>query len=182
MSLYELALRPATLADVPLLSQWDREPHVIRATTDDPRATMAFGNHDWNEDLAQQSTVSFYMIAEVAGNPVGAMQIIDPELEPTHYWGDIESNLRAIDIWIGRAEDLSKGYGTEMMRLALRLCFENPNVNGIVIDPLCTNTRVHKFYQRLGFKIVGRQLFGNDDCLVHRLSRADALTLLSIMS
>jgi aminoglycoside 6'-N-acetyltransferase len=58
-----------------------------------------------------------------------------------------------------------------MMRLAFQRCFADPAVTAIVIDPLASNTRAHTFYQRLGFVAVGRQTFGEDDCLVHRLSR-----------
>jgi aminoglycoside 6'-N-acetyltransferase len=45
-------------------------------------------------------------------------------------------------------------------------------VIGIIIDPLASNTRAHKFYERLGFVPVGRRLFHDeDDCLVHELTR-----------
>ena len=100
------------------------------------------------------------------------MQIIDPYLEPTHYWGDVSPNLRAIDIWIGAPADRGNGNGAEMMRQAIDLCFADPTVTAIIIDPLASNTRAHKFYRRLGFTAVGRRLFnGEDDCLVHELTR-----------
>ncbi|MGV3590349.1 MAG: GNAT family N-acetyltransferase [Gammaproteobacteria bacterium] len=93
-------------------------------------------------------------------------------MEPTHYWGDIEPHLRALDIWIGAEADRGKGYGETMMRRACALCFADPDVTAIVIDPLNSNTRAHVFYQRLGFVPTHRQLFGRtDDCLVHRLTR-----------
>jgi aminoglycoside 6'-N-acetyltransferase len=38
-------------------------------------------------------------------------------------------------------------------------------VNAIVIDPLASNARSHKFYQRLGFVPEARRMFGDDDCL-----------------
>jgi aminoglycoside 6'-N-acetyltransferase len=167
-----LVLRPATLADVPTLEAWDREPHVVAATTDRPDAEIAFGDHDWRAELSMQSDVYRYFIAELDGRPIGAMLTIDPHLEPTHYWGAIEPGLRALDIWIGRAEHLGRGHGREMMRLAIDACFADPSVTAVVIDPLASNTRAHRFYQRLGFEPVGRQLFGEDDCLVHRLERA----------
>jgi aminoglycoside 6'-N-acetyltransferase len=44
-------------------------------------------------------------------------------------------------------------------------------VTAVIIDPLTSNTRAHKFYQRIGFVPVGRQMFGDDDCLIHRRSR-----------
>jgi aminoglycoside 6'-N-acetyltransferase len=99
-------LRPATIEDAGLLAGWDREPHVIACSTDDPDADIAFGGIPWREELADQADVSFYRIAEVDGRPIGVMQVIDPHREPTHYWGDIEPNLRALDIWIGPRDAL----------------------------------------------------------------------------
>jgi aminoglycoside 6'-N-acetyltransferase len=167
-----LVLRPAVLADIATLEAWDREPHVIAATTDSPQATQAFGDHDWHSELAMQSQVYRYLIAELDGRPIGAMLIIDPHREPTHYWGLVEPDLRAIDVWIGSAADLGRGHGAQMMRLAIDACFADPDVTAIVIDPLASNPRAHRFYQRLGFEPTGRHTFGEDDCLVHRLSRA----------
>lgn len=170
-----IRLRPAVVADAPLLHAWDREPHVIRAVTDDPEAEVAFDGADWAQELADPSPVSFFLIGEENGRPVGAMQVIDPELEPTHYWGEIEPNLRALDIWLGPADALGRGVGTAMMGLAIEACFAEPEVTAIIIDPLASNAEAHRFYQRLGFRPVGRRMFGPDDCLVHRLERADWL-------
>jgi aminoglycoside 6'-N-acetyltransferase len=167
-----VCLRQATLDDIPHFERWDRDPGVIAATSDDGDAQVAFGA-DWREELAHQSEVFRYYVAELDGRPVGAMLIIDPREEPTHYWGEIEPNLRALDVWIGEPDARGKGCGGEMMRIALDLCFANLKVAAVVIDPLASNTRAHRFYQRLGFEPVGRRLFGDDDCLVHRLERAD---------
>jgi aminoglycoside 6'-N-acetyltransferase len=175
-----IELRPATDADVPQLQRWDLEPDVISATSDDPDSPKAFGDLYWPDELAMQSPVYQYFIAELDGRPIGAMQIIDPHLEPTHYWGEIAPNLRAIDIWIGDAADRGKGYGARMMRLALERCFADPAVTGIVIDPLASNVRAHRFYHRLGFRPVGRRMFGDDDCLVHELTRGDWEALRSL--
>ncbi|MFM9863481.1 MAG: GNAT family N-acetyltransferase [Micropepsaceae bacterium] len=167
-----IKLRPATLADVAVLKAWDEEPHVVSATTDDPDAENAFEGIVWEEELEAQSDLTRYYIAELNERPIGAMQIIDPHLEPTHYWGDVAPNLRALDIWIGAEADLGHGYGEQMMRQAFAICFADPKVTAIIIDPLASNIRAHKFYQRLGFVPQGRRLFnGEDDCLVHELTR-----------
>jgi aminoglycoside 6'-N-acetyltransferase len=169
-----ITLRPATVDDIAMLKAWDREPHVIASTTDDPDADEAHEGVTWEDEIAMQSGVYWYMIAELDGRPIGALQFIDPHLEPTHYWGEIEPALRAIDIWIGPADMLGKGYGDAMMRSAIALCFADPEVEAIVIDPLASNTRAHRFYQRFGFKPQGLRLFNHEDaCLVHRLTRAD---------
>lgn len=168
-----ISLRPMSLSDVPLLDHWDTQPHVISATSDDPDMPKAFGDTYWPDELALVCPSYRYYMAELSGRPIGAMQIIDPHIEPTHYWGEIEPNLRAIDIWIGALADTGQGYGESMMRLAFQMCFADGDVTAIVIDPLASNTRAHRFYQRLGFVPEGRRTFGDDDCLVHRLTRAD---------
>lgn len=170
-----VTLRPATVADAPMLAGWDRQPHVIACSSDRPDLEVAFDDRDWIEEITDSSTASFYWIAEVDGRPIGVMQVCDPHLEPTHYWGEIEPGLVAIDIWIGPAEALNRGYGTEMMSLALDAAFADPAVTACVIDPLNSNTDAHRFYQRLGFTVIGRRMFDEDDCLVHRLERADWL-------
>jgi len=85
----------------------------------------------------------------------------------------VTADLRAIDIWIGEETDLGKGYGTQIMQLALARCFADPTVTAVLIDPLASNTRAHRFYKRLGFQFVDRRRFGKDDCCVYRLKRAD---------
>lgn len=167
----KVTLRRAELDDVKWLELWDKDDDVIACSSDDPGAAVAFGGIDWRDELAAQGEHSEYVIAELDGRPIGAMQIIDPHLEPTHYWGEIAPDLRAIDIWIGAPGDRGRGYGTQMMRLALERCFADPRVTGVVIDPLASNERAHEFYRRLGFTPIGRRWFGDDDCLVHELTR-----------
>lgn len=162
-----LQLRSATLADLCLLQYWDTKPHVIAAGGDDDW-------YDWPAELAEDPEWRDFLIAELDGRPIGMIEIIDPAEEQTHYWGDIGPGLRAIDIWIGEEDDLGRGYGTQMMRLAIERCFADPSVTAIVIDPLTSNTRAIRFYQRLGFRPVERRTFQRDECLVHRLDRNDA--------
>src|SRR6188474_3389904 len=95
---FTVRLRPAMGDDAPLFEDWSRQPHVIAATTDDPDADQAFDGAVWADELASQSDVSQYFVAELDGKAIGALQIVDPHLEPTQYWGPIEPGLRAIDI------------------------------------------------------------------------------------
>lgn len=156
-------LRPATSADRELLEHWDRQPHVIAADPD--------GDWQWEAELARSPGWREMLIAEVDGRPVGFLQIIDPSLEESHYWGNVPQGLRAIDIWIGEAADLGRGYGTMMMLEALDRCFADPTVTAVIIDPLASNTAALRFYERLGFRFVESRRFGTDECLVYRLDR-----------
>lgn len=161
-----MTMRAATPADIPLLEHWDTQPHVIAATGDDDK-------EDWADDLARDHAWAWIFIGEEDGRPFGVVQVIDPHLEDTHYWGDVEPGLRAIDIWIGPPEDLGRGLGTRLMTLALDFCFAEPAVTAVLIDPLERNTAARRFYERMGFQEVGPRRFGDDDCIVYRIERAN---------
>lgn len=155
--------RKATILDLELLQHWDRQPHVIAC---DPE-----GDWDWKNVLQIDPPWREYFISEIENEPIGMLQIIDPYLEDSRYWGDVGPNKRAIDIWVGEAYNLNKGYGTEMMKWAINRCFSDPTVNEILIDPLKTNTKAHRFYERLGFQFLEERDFDGDRCLVYYFTR-----------
>ncbi|TXD39793.1 acetyltransferase [Lujinxingia vulgaris] len=159
----DVSVRDATVDDVALLRAWDDEPHVIDADPND--------DWQWEKELQRSPDWREMWIAEVDERPIGFLQIIDPAREDSHYWGECAPDLRAIDIWIGPADALGKGYGTQMMRLAIDHCFANAEVRAILIDPLARNTRARRFYERLGFEFVEERTFGEDHCAVYRLDR-----------
>ena len=64
-----------------------------------------------------------------------------------------------------------------MMKLALARCFANSDVSAVLIDSLANNTRAHRFYERLGFQFVENRRFGEDECIVYRLDRANYIKL-----
>ena len=160
-----VALRPATIADLPLLRHWDEQPHVVASDPND--------DWEWETELARSPDWREQLIAEVDARPVGFLQIIDPSREESRYWGEVPAGVRAVDIWIGDDGDLGRGYGTRMMQLALERCFRDPEVTAVIIDPLAENVRAHRFYERLGFRFVEPRRFGEDDCFVYRLERVE---------
>ena len=162
MSSVEIKLRPATLADLELLQYWDQQPHVLAATDDD---------WEWGKNLAFDPDWREQLIAELNGRAIGFVQIINAAREESHYWGEVAADVAAIDIWIGEADCLGQGYGTEMMRQAIARCFADPTINTIYIDPLVTNTRAHRFYERLGFQFLEQRNMQGDECYVYQLPR-----------
>lgn len=160
-----LSLRAAGPADLELLRRWDEQAHVIASDPND--------DWEWETELARSPDWREQLVAEVDGRPVGFVQIIDPAREESRYWGEVAPGLRAIDLWIGEPGDLGKGHGTQMMQLALARCFADPRISAVLVDPLAGNLRAHRFYERMGFRFVGRRRFGQDDCFVYRLDRID---------
>jgi aminoglycoside 6'-N-acetyltransferase len=159
----KVKLRRATPDDLKRLQYWDRQPHVIAAKGDDDR--------QWKTELTRRPDWREQLIAEVGGRPIGFVQVIDPSREESHYWGCIEEGYRAIDIWIGEPDALDRGYGTQIMKQAIERCFADPTVKAILVDPLDGNEGAHRFYERLGFEYVVNRRFGDDRCIVYRLSR-----------
>ena len=158
-----MKLRPATPDDLGLLRRWHEQPHVIAS---DP-------NDDWNweTELARSPDWREQLIAEVDDRPIGFIQIIDPAREETHYWSCTKPGRRTIDLWIGEASNLDRGYGTRMMKLAIERSFADPTVTAVLVDPLDCNIRAHRFFQRLGFEYVVQRRFGEDSCFIYRLTR-----------
>ncbi len=175
-----IRLRPALPSDLDLLRHWDQQQHVKDSDPD--------SDWEWDVELHRNPEWREQFVAELNGRPIGFVQIIDPHLEEDHYWGDYLSDvqtsldgdcalnnnnkLRAIDVWIGEADDLGQGFGTEMMQQAINFCFADPSVTAILIDPLETNVRAQQFYQRLGFQFEKVWQFDTDICRVFRLTRS----------
>lgn len=158
-----IKLRPATIADLKLLRYWDTKQHVIDCDPDD--------DWNWEVELLRDPSWREQLVAEIDNRPIGFLQIIDPFQEETQYWGEVERTKRAIDIWIGEEADLNKGYGTQMMRLAIARCFLDRKVDGILIDPLKSNVKAHRFYKRLGFEFKEEREFEGALCYVFELKR-----------
>lgn len=158
-----ITLRPATLNDLELVEYWETKQHVIDCDPDE--------DWNWEEELRRNPEWREQLVAELDGEPIGFLQIIDPFLEETHYWGDVSPSKRAIDIWLGEENNLNKGYGTTIMELAIKRCFQNPAVDGILIDPLKSNIKAQRFYKRLGFEFIEERIFDETACFVFELRR-----------
>lgn len=168
-----MILRKERADDAPLLAAWDDKPHVKWCTGFDPDLPLPDDEReDWDDLIARDVSWFEILIGEVDGRAIGVVQIIDPHLEETHYWGECDPHQRAIDIWIGEEADLGRGYGTAMMQQAIDHCFAAPEVANILIDPLMINEKAIRFYRRLGFVDVGERWFDDDHCLVMELRRA----------
>ena len=141
-----IQLRTATANDLELLLYWDRQEHVKDSDPD--------SDWQWQKELLREPDWREQLMAELDGRPIGFVQIIDPVKEDHHYWGDYlkdtnnftgsqnnANHLRAIDIWLGEADNLGRGYGTEVMQQAIACCFSSPDVSAILIDPLKSNGR-----------------------------------------
>lgn len=163
----KVALRAANSDDAPTLKKWDLDDAVSLSGGEDD-------GYDWDHELPRTVSWREFLIAELDGRPIGMLVLIDVRREESHYWGeDAPDDVWAIDVWIGAAENRSRGFGTEMMMQALSRCFDVHGASRVLIDPLQSNGRAIAFYRRLGFRDEAPRRFGHDDCLVMSMSRAE---------
>jgi RimJ/RimL family protein N-acetyltransferase len=56
-------------------------------------------------------------------------------------------------------------------KVTIDRCFIHPEVTAVLIDPLASNTKAIRFYERMGFEFVEARSFDEDDCLVYQMRR-----------
>jgi aminoglycoside 6'-N-acetyltransferase len=166
-----ITLRPARPDDAAILERWDRDPDVIASHGVDSQLEEMWRDEEWRAEIEAAPPWRRILIGEENGRPVGVIVDIDPALEETHYWGDCGPGLRAFDTWIGEAKDRGRGLGAAIMAEALKIAFADPAVEAVIIDPLLSNTRAIRFYERCGFRAVEERWFDDDHCLVMRCDR-----------
>ncbi|WP_172295755.1 GNAT family N-acetyltransferase [Pseudoruegeria sp. HB172150] len=165
----QITLRRAEQGDIPLLQRWDTAPHVRRAITGDPQVDP---EHDWAEMLVPTVYIE-HLLALLDDRPFAYFEVTDPAKEPSAYWGqDRPPGLRAIDIWIGDAEMIGRGFGTRAMRLVIERCFADPTVHALLVDPRPDNDAAISFFQSLGFRFTGHEVLSGEAAAVHRFDRA----------
>ena len=106
-----ITLRTATIKDLDLLLQWDKKHHVIESDPDD--------DWNWETELTKYPAWREQLVAEINGEPIGFIQLIDPYHEETHYWKDAEQNKRAITPLLVFRLDDNFCYGTSHQQLIL---------------------------------------------------------------
>jgi aminoglycoside 6'-N-acetyltransferase len=160
---FTIKLRKAARPDIALLRYWDEQPHRKES---DPNADW-----QWETEVDRACPWRQQLIAELDDHPIGYVEILHCAMDEEHYWGDVPETWAAIDIWIGEETNIARGYGTQMLRAAVAICFSREDIETVVLDPIATNIRARKFYERNGFKLVEERWFGEDHCAVYRLNR-----------
>lgn len=70
---------------------------------------------------------------------------------------DYKNGRASLGIFIGEEENLSKGYGSEAIKLMVNYAFNNLRLHNIKLDVFEDNIRAQKAYQKCGFKEYGRR-------------------------
>jgi aminoglycoside 6'-N-acetyltransferase len=135
--------RPASRADLPLLSRWLRTPEVAR-WWGDPGEQAALLKQDLGEPRMVMRMVAF------RGRPFAYAQDYPVHAWPQPHLAHLPPGSRAIDAFVGEPAMIGLGHGSAFLRLlAERLRAEGAPV--VAIDPDPANVRARRAYARAGF-------------------------------
>lgn len=134
--------RPLLEADLPLLHEWIRRPHVAQW----------WGEGEWQPD----TSVSAY-IALLDGEAIGFVQSY-VAMDCGDGWWEEETDpgVRGIDQFLCDGGTLGQGIGSRMVAAFVRELFGDPGVTTVQTDPHPANARAIRCYEKAGFRPVGR--------------------------
>jgi len=139
-----LRLMEDTMADYKALQSWFHEPELQEFVWCDekgePPVALERIIEKYGERVKHPRDVFPYFIL-LDEKPIGFIQ---------YYMQD--GATIGLDMWIGRVEDRSRGYGSEALRQMVEIIHhKHPQVKTLFIDPETGNKRAIRCYEKAGF-------------------------------
>jgi aminoglycoside 6'-N-acetyltransferase len=140
----QYSFRKTTLEDLPLLADWQSQPHV--------RAW--WGAHEPYDatDLADLRVARW--IVSTAGRPFAFIQDYAVHGWEDHHFAALPQGARGIDQYIGVPEMTGVGHGSAFIGARIRTLFDE-GVPVVAVDPHPANVRAIAVYRKLGFEPSG---------------------------
>ena len=156
----DISIRQATVDDAKLLTDlsyttfWDAFAHHPKNGPDDLAHYMrqAFSTEQITAELADPKSI--FLIAEIDGKPAGYAKLVKEYIEP----GITADRPVELNRLYSHQEYLGKGIGQNLMDS----CFERAQKDGHDVMWLGVweyNPRAQRFYEKNGFRVVGRHTF-----------------------
>ena len=148
--MHAITLRPASDADIALLQELNSDPAVLALA--DPGGSM----EPYDEEMVRKiwGTVSQHalcFIVEVDGTPVGDCWLQEMNLPGVRAKYPQGTDVRRIDMSIGRATYWNRGIGTAMIAVLMEFAFLKTSTD--VLHCVCDerNIRSNRVWQKNGF-------------------------------
>jgi len=133
------------VADVPLVAEWRRRPHVLQWWNTPP--------DDLAADTVDDATIDVW-IAELDGRPMAYIQDYRVHDWPGHHFSFLPIDARGMDILIGEPDLIGQGHGTAIVERHVGALFAR-GIPAMGIDPHPDNAAARRAYARAGFVEVG---------------------------
>ncbi len=143
-----VTFRKLAMNDLTLMHRWHNEPHVNQWWEKVPMSYEdVVAKH--GPSIRGEKPIHSYIV-EVDSNPIGYIQWY---LINDFPYISVANDVAGIDLFIGEADYLYKGFGSLILRRFLKeVVFATPGVNECVIDPAATNKAAIKAFERAGFE------------------------------
>lgn len=144
----KIMLRPMEESDTQDIVRW-RNTDFVRKNFIYQKLFTAEGHQHWIETMVKTGKVKQFMICPYlsanreCGNAVGSVYLRD--IDPVHRKAEY-------GIFIGEADALGKGYGTEAAQLMLRYGFGELQLHKIMLRVLAENEGAKRSYEKAGFR------------------------------
>jgi RimJ/RimL family protein N-acetyltransferase len=132
------------------MAKWDRDTEQHRLADSDPAQLWSEKKlKDFIEKRANNNPRAFRFWVRTLAD--------DTLIGGVGLWVNVWNHEDAwLGISIGERDYWSKGYGTDIMRLALQYAFFELNLRRVSLGLHAYNERALKTYQKVGFKLEGR--------------------------
>lgn len=150
-------LREYRSEDIPLAKEYINSTEVRQYIEGNvPFLYTLHNEQQWYESLSpQEKTYTFAIEALESKEYIGGCGINEI---------NYKNSIATVGIFIGNPEYLSKGYGTDAMKVLVKFIFEQMNINKIKLHVYDFNLRAQKSYEKVGFKreaVLKDELFRN---------------------
>lgn len=150
----EIAFRPVTKDDMPMLRRWMDQPHW-REWWGDPETELGYiidmiEGRDTTRpfifmlDEKETGYIQYWTIAD---------QLFEPWLSKAPWMTEMPEGTIGVDISIGDRSRLSRGIGTAVLSAFVAMLREQGSTH-IIIDPDPANKRAVRAYEKAGFRVI----------------------------
>jgi RimJ/RimL family protein N-acetyltransferase len=165
----DLWFRALARADLPMLHDWVRRPHVAQ-WWDEPARLGDIEAHYLPTIEERSSTRAF--IACVGDDPIGFIQVYVVAGSGDGWWEDErDPGARGIDQFLADGARLNQGLGTTMVGAFVERIFQDPAVTRVQTDPSPHNHRAIRCYTKASFQPVRRVITPDGPALLMRRDR-----------
>jgi aminoglycoside 6'-N-acetyltransferase len=167
----EIDFTPLTAEHIPLLREWLKRPHVAEFWQE-PEGETEFRDK-YLSKLQERSVKPFIILVD--GRPVGFIQSYEDSKVGGGWWSEEKAGVHGIDQFIGEAQLIGKGIGTNVIGCFVQALFSDHCVTEIITDPDPSNGRAIRAYENVGFRREGEITSPGGAALLLRLSREQFL-------
>jgi RimJ/RimL family protein N-acetyltransferase len=152
-----IRFRHAERSDIPTFVGWLNDPEVRQGISIYLPMSQA-EEENWFENLNKRPPDERVLCIEVR-QPAGESHLENWRLIGNCSFFEIDWRNRSAEfgIMIGEKSFWNQGYGSEAVRLLLKLGFETLNLQRIFLRVFETNPRAIRAYEKAGFTLEGRQ-------------------------